>query len=141
SSRQHPALDDTAWRLKGELGIVDEVAVPKITRENAQTISTLFRFAAVGIEYTQGKFRPVGGQRPEQNAVRTHAEVSMTNHLDLRLSEQGGRVLGVDHQVIVSQGVVFGKLHGAANLPSRVDFCPRKWGGIRSLQTPERPAN
>src|ERR1051326_2376783 len=81
----------------------------------------------------------MGGQRSKEDAVGADAEVAVAHGPDLPLGERGGHVLGIDNEVVIAQGVVFGERHGLQTLTTRPRDCPRKWGlGIRTLHAAGR---
>src|SRR4051812_22827883 len=61
---------DTTERVHRKfLVLSDELLIEQVPAENAQYVTALFRFAAVGIENAQTKWRALRGQRAIKNSV------------------------------------------------------------------------
>ena len=69
--------------------------------------AAFFGFAAVRVEDAEGALGFFGGERPEQDAVGTDAEIAVTNRFDLLGRERRGPVFRMENDIIVAQRVIF----------------------------------
>lgn len=107
--------DLATGNFDGEVWLFGEALVVKEARENAQAVAGFFGLRAIGVKNAQSELTRLRGQRTPKNSVGADAEVAMTNDADL-LGRRGWlprrKIAGIEHNVIVAEGVVFVKAHG-----------------------------
>ena len=129
-------LDHPAGRLDREVRGFHQALVPEEAGEDAQAVAALLRLGAVGIENAQAEIGLLRRHRPPEDAVGAEAEVAVADHADLpglrRLPL--GIIAGIEHQVVVAQGVVLVEAHDRGSTDERAA------AGIKENLRPAAPA-
>lgn len=85
--------------------------VIKVSCEDAEAVAAFFCFAAVGIEYAEGKIGLGCRGGAVEDTVGAYAVIAVTYSVDLVFGRRFAEFIRVEDDVIVSQCVVFVEFH------------------------------
>ena len=104
---ENGGTDQTAVGLEDKLLVANEAGIPEEAGEDAEAVAAFFGQAAVGIINFEGAFGGGRGEGAEEDAVGADAIIAVANGFDLFSGEGRGQVIGVKHDVIITEGMIF----------------------------------
>ncbi len=102
--------DFSAERLESESIVFNVGFVKEVLGKYADAVAALFRLAAIGIENFQRDLSAIK-QRSIKNPVRSDAEVSVADTLDICLCQTNFVFARIDDDVVVAECMIFVEIH------------------------------